>query len=181
MGQRGRIIALEVTLYSPKGTAEPHILIVVKSTRFDDGHLIGWHLENDGGHATWPAMIRLDPSMVSSSQGMNKNANLGVRFTHSLRLGHAHMCLDDLEKICLRAPLPDFDLGEDQSSWCLDILYKMEQQDVVEKGQTLLLEAQLSKFRYESQSNEADVLKADTQNPKNTTNNTASTSPLYVC
>ena len=57
------------------------------------------------------------------------------------------MCLDELELLCLRAPLPDLELGEDQCSWCLDVLLKLERLQCLAFGETLRLEQDLVEFQ----------------------------------
>ena len=68
-------------------------------------------------------------------------------YRKSLDMGPKHMCLDELELICLRAPLPDLELGEDQCSWCLDVLLKLERLQCLAFGQTLHLEQDLAEFQ----------------------------------
>lgn len=122
---RGRIVAVEVLMLSLTSFDIKRLLIAVKTTRFDDGHFIAWCIEQNGTHSCWPTRVRLDPSLLRSDAG-HTESGMRVIYRKSLDMGPKHMCLDELELICLRAPLPDLELGEDQCSWCLDVLLKLE-------------------------------------------------------
>lgn len=159
---RGRIIALEIFFLSSWSSIQSRVLIAVKSTRFDEGHVIAWFIEQDGYNRHWPTSIHLDPSILDSSNDSHKHS-LGIVSRHSLEIGSVPMCLDDLKSICYRAPLPDNELGEDQYSWCLDVLFKMERNNALSEGETLKLEHHIAKARTKMDTEEAsypDNLKA---------------------
>ena len=141
---RGRILAIEVLIVTsfPQTT---QLLIVVKTTRFDDGHVMAWYIEQDGLDYCWPTRTRLDPSLLHTDT--KHNSSLGVMFRKSLVMAARHLCLDELEMICLRAPLPDSELGEDQYSWCFDVLLTLERLQCLAFGQTLALEEDICKLR----------------------------------
>lgn len=141
---RGRIIAVEVLLLSLASFNIKRLLIAVKTTRFDDGHFIAWCIEQSGTHSCWPTRVRLDPSLLHPNAG-HTESGMSVVYRKSLDMGPKHLCLDELELICLRAPLPDRELGEDQYSWCLDVLLKLECLQCLGFGQTLHLEQDMAK------------------------------------
>lgn len=64
---RGRIVALELFLLNSWSSIHSRAMIVIKSTRFDEGHVIAWFLEQDGCNRYWPTSVRLDPSLLESS------------------------------------------------------------------------------------------------------------------
>lgn len=142
VGPRGRIIALDVLSVLPSSPLTAQWMIAVKTTRFDDGHAIAWHVEQDYAGRCWPTKTRLDPSLYSNESIKSMKA-MGIGSRWSLSLGPKPMCLDDLESICLRSPMPDEELGEDHGSWCLDILFKLERLQILAKGQALQLESYL--------------------------------------
>ncbi|WFD42945.1 hypothetical protein MPSI1_001596 [Malassezia psittaci] len=141
---RGRIIAMELLSILPTSPLSAQWMIAVKTTRFDDGHVIAWHVQQDEGGRCWPTKVRLDPSLLYSSHSEEAMKAMGIAKRWSLALGSVPMCLDDLESICLRSSLPDAELGEDHGSWCLDILFKLERRQILVKDQALCLEAQVA-------------------------------------
>lgn len=143
---RGRIVAVEVLMLSLTSFDIRRLLIAVKTTRFDDGHFIAWCIEQNGTHSCWPTRVRLNPSLLRSDAG-HTESGMRVIYRKSLDMGPKHMCLDELELICLRAPLPDLELGEDQCSWCLDVLLKLERLQSLAFGETLRLEQDLAEFQ----------------------------------
>lgn len=142
---RGRIVALEIFFLSSWSSIQSQVMIAVKSTRFDEGHAIAWYVEQDGYNRYWPTRVHLDPSILDPPN--DSHQSLGILSRHRLKIGSVPMCLDDLETICYQAPLPDSELGEDQSSWCLDVLFKMERNLALSEGETLKLEHQIAKTR----------------------------------
>ena len=143
---RGRIVAVEVLVLCLTSFDIKRLLIAVKTTRFDDGHFIAWSIEQNGTHSCWPTRVRLDPSLLRSDAG-HTESGMRVIYRKSLDMGPKHMCLDELELICLRAPLPDLELGEDQCSWCLDVLLKLERLQCLAFGETFRLEQDLAEFQ----------------------------------
>lgn len=141
---RGRILAIEVLVVTsfPQST---QLLIVVKTTRFDDGHVMAWYIEQDGFDYCWPTRTRLDPSLLHADT--KYSSSLGIMFRKSLVMAARHLCLDEFEMICLRAPLPDSELGEDQYSWCFDVLLTLERLQCLALGQTLALEEDICKLQ----------------------------------
>lgn len=143
---RGRIIALDVLVSTPNSPFPAQWMIVVKTTRFDDGHIIAWHIEQDGEGRCWPSKNRLDPSLLYTDASERSMKAMGIYQRWSFILGPKPMCLDDLESICLRSSMPDEELGEDHGSWCLDILFKLESLKALVTGQALQLESHLGLF-----------------------------------
>lgn len=137
---RGRIIALDLLSLSPYSPLSAQWMIAVKTTRFDDGHVLAWCIEQDGEGRSWPTKVRLNNSLLYSSNSGPAMHAMGIKHRWSLSLGPTPICLDDFETICLRAPMPDEELGEDHRSWCLDILFKLERLHGLVRGQALQLE-----------------------------------------
>lgn len=140
---RGRIIALDVLSILPNSPLSAQWMIAVKTTRFDDGHVIAWHIQQDDAGRCWPTKVRLDPSLLYADESSKSMHAMGIGYRWSLSLGPKPLCLDDLELICLRSSMPDMELGEDHGSWCLDILFKLERLQALVKGQALQLETWL--------------------------------------
>lgn len=148
---------MEIIFLRPWSSIQSQIMIAVKSTRFDEGHVVAWFIEQDGYDRYWPTNVRMDPSVLDSTSDSELRSH-GIISRQPLEIGHVPMCLDDLESICYHAPLPDSELGEDQYSWCLDVLFEMERNSALLKGQTLKLEHLIAKARAAS---ETDVLYRD--------------------
>lgn len=117
-------------------------MIVVKTTRFDDGHVIAWHIEQDAQGRCWPSKQRLDASLYSDTSA-HMMQDMGIARRWSLALGNAAICLDEFESVCLRSPLPDKELGESHWTWCLDILIHLERRAALVDGQALNLESHM--------------------------------------
>ncbi|WFD35028.1 hypothetical protein MCUN1_001874 [Malassezia cuniculi] len=145
---RGRVIALDVLVFSPSSPLSSQWMIAVTTTRYDDGYISAWFVENHGNGCWWPTRARLDPSLLYND--FNNLGMLAMGLTHrwSMKLGASSIRLDELQALCLRSPLPEPELGEDHSTWCLDILIKLEQRDAIAAGQALQVESWLDEHQY---------------------------------
>lgn len=136
---RGRILALDFLVFA-EADLPTHTMIVATTTRFDDGHVTAWHIESDGSGLCWPASLSMNPSILHSPTSEDHLNAMGVKHRQPVCIGSVPICLDELENVCRRSPLPDMELGEDHSAWCLDVLFKLERMQAIAPGQTLALE-----------------------------------------
>lgn len=136
LGPCGRITAVDVLVFAACAPLQAQLLMIAAhSTGSDDGHPFAWYLEKDTDGRFWPVRTRLDPSLRMIDETTSK---LSKRW--SMTLGGTPIYPDELQKICLRSALPEAGLGEDQTSWCLDILLVLELRDALVSGQALAVE-----------------------------------------
>lgn len=135
---RGRIVALDVLVFEPMAPLPAQWMLVAKTTRFDDGHLNAWYVEQSHLGRWFPARSRLEPSLLCKDQATLSAAGLSRRCP--IALDCVPLRLDELQAVCLRSPLPDVELGEDERTWCLDVLVQLERRRVIVRGQALELE-----------------------------------------
>lgn len=143
---RGRVIALDVLAFSPSSPLSSQFMIAVTTTRCDDGHVSAWFVENHGSCRWWPAHARLDPSLLYDLDNPGMLA-MGLTNRWTMTLGKKSIRLDELQVLCLHSPLPEPELGEDHSTWCLDILVKLEQRGAIVPGQALQIERWLEEVQ----------------------------------
>lgn len=142
---RGQVIAAHILLHGLTTETPLDVMLVARTTRYDDGHLVAWHIEVDSASSkSWPTRTRLDPSCVVVKDGKWCLPNGSMGMLYPLAMGPRTVCLDDIDALCYRAALPDPELGEDGSTWCMDVLIKLEALQAVEKGQSLAAEEWIS-------------------------------------
>lgn len=144
---RGRVIALDVLAFSPSSPLSSQFMIAVTTTRCDDGHVSAWFVENHGSGRWWPTHARLDPSLLYNDMNNPGMLAMGLTNRWTMTLGKESIRLDELQVLCLRSPLPEPELGEDHSTWCLDILVKLEQRGTIVPGQALQIERWLEEVQ----------------------------------
>lgn len=168
---RGRVIALELLMFSSSSPLTSKWMIAVTTTRYDDGHISAWFVENHGNGSWWPTRARLDPSLLYNDPDNLGMLAMGLSRRWPMRLGSKSIRLDEIQSLCLRSPLPEPELGEDQSTWCLDILIKLEQRGALDAGQALQIESWLDETTQNT---------TETQRQSNNTMHGRPMSPSYA-